>query len=545
MQSPTPPPGSVTAESSSLSLPAHPEVYINEIGSTPTSVIGVATAVPAFIGYTETAESGGKSVLNQPVLITSQAEFEQTFGAGPQPTYRIQTTPAATPDGFSVVNTTVVPPVTVYFTLEREGARYNLYNSLRLFYANGGGSCYVVSVGSYQDPVQAADLQRGLAAIASQAGPTMLVVPDAVLLPPDDPATPWVSSAFAQVAQGMLQQAASLQDRIAILDVYGTLSLSQPSGAPVLDTVATQFRTAVGSQGLSYGAAYFPFLATTIVAAGEVDLGWIGNTPPAPGQAGILQDILSWEALNLYPDSPGAPSPMRASVQGQIDQIPTTEDVGALDASLRTEIPLLGQMEQRIADDQNVLPPSAALAGVMTQVDAAQGVWFAPANVALAGVAQPTYAVTDTQQQALSLPPDGTAIDVIRAFPSRGVVVWGARTLDGNSNDYRYIQVRRTLIYIEQSIKQALNQFAFSPNTALTWTAATSMVSSFLTGVWSAGGLLGATAADAFSVQCGMGSTMTAADVQEGYMIVQVTLQVIRPAEFIELTFKQKMESAD
>jgi uncharacterized protein len=115
-----------------------------------------------------------------------------------------------------------------------------------------------------------------------------------------------------------------------------------------------------------------------------------------------------------------------------------------------------------------------------------------------------------------------------------------SRTLDGNSNDY--IQVRRTLIYIEQSIRNALQPFVFAPNTGQTWATVVSTVSGLLTTVWSQGGLLGATAAEAFTVQCGLGSTMTSTDVLEGWMIVQVTLAVIRPAEFIELTFKQMME---
>jgi phage tail sheath protein FI len=121
-------------------------------------------------------------------------------------------------------------------------------------------------------------------------------------------------------------------------------------------------------------------------------------------------------------------------------------------------------------------------------------------------------------------------------------VVWGARTLDANSLDWRYIQVRRTLVYIETSIKTALNQFVFAANDGKTWVAATAMVSGFLQGLWSQGGLMGDKASDAFTVQCGLGSTMTGMDILNGYMIVQVTLQMIHPAEFIELTFKQKME---
>ncbi|HEU0015284.1 MAG TPA: hypothetical protein VFQ45_16470, partial [Longimicrobium sp.] len=295
MESSTPP-AAETGGSASFASRAHPGVYITEIAASSPSVVGVATAVPAFIGYTQTAAIAGKSVLNQPVPITSLEEYEQTFGAAPQPKYRIQTLDEPAPGSFSVLNPTVEPPATVFFTLAAEGQRYNLYDSLQLFYANGGGACYVVSVGSYDAPVAAADLLRGLDAVAAQAGPTMLVIPDAVLLPPDDPTTPWVSSAFSQVAQAMLRQADTLQDRIAILDVYGTGSLSQARGAPPLDTVIAQFRDSVGGQGLSYGAAYFPFLATTMVGADGVSLGWIDNTPPVEGKPGILQDILSWEA---------------------------------------------------------------------------------------------------------------------------------------------------------------------------------------------------------------------------------------------------------
>jgi phage tail sheath protein FI len=143
----------------------------------------------------------------------------------------------------------------------------------------------------------------------------------------------------------------------------------------------------------------------------------------------------------------------------------------------------------------------------------------------------------------MNVPLDGLAVNAIRQFPGRGAVVWGARTLDGNSQDYRYIQVRRTLIYIEQSIKTALAPFAFAPNTGVTWTSVNAMISDFLTQLWTQGGLMGDKPSDAFQVSVGLGSTMTAQDVLDGYMRVSVTLQMIRPAEFIELTFVQQMQS--
>ncbi|HEX4966660.1 MAG TPA: phage tail sheath C-terminal domain-containing protein [Thermoanaerobaculia bacterium] len=115
--------------------------------------------------------------------------------------------------------------------------------------------------------------------------------------------------------------------------------------------------------------------------------------------------------------------------------------------------------------------------------------------------------------------------------------------MENNGNEYRNIQIQRTLLYIEQSIKDALSAFTFAANDAGTWTTVVARISSFLQGVWSEAGLLGAQAAGAaFTVQTGLGTTMTAQDILDGYMIVQVVLQMVRPAEFIELTFKQRMD---
>jgi phage tail sheath protein FI len=182
------------------------------------------------------------------------------------------------------------------------------------------------------------------------------------------------------------------------------------------------------------------------------------------------------------------------------------------------------------------------MAGVYTLNDATRGVWNAPANVGLIAVTAPTIRISNTMQQDLNMPIDGLAINAIRDFIGRGTLVWGARTLDGNSNDWRYIQVRRALIYIEQSVELALNKFVFAPNVAQTWVSVSSMIGSFLRGVWSAGGLMGATPAEAFTVQCGLGSTMTAQDILDGKMIVQIKLQMVHPAEFIVLTFQQQMQ---
>jgi len=192
-----------------------------------------------------------------------------------------------------------------------------------------------------------------------------------------------------------------------------------------------------------------------------------------------------------------------------------------------------------------VAPPSGAMAGVWAINDITSGVWTAPAGVTPMAVVAPEVEVTDAQQAAYALPGDGKAINILRDFPGRGTVVWGARTLKGNSPDYRYIQVRRTLIYIEQSIKTALDQFAFAANDKQTWAAVMSSVSGFLADLWHEGALMGASAKEAYNVQCGVGTTMTEQDILDGRMIVAVTLSLIHPAEFIVLTITQAMQGSD
>ena len=138
----------------------------------------------------------------------------------------------------------------------------------------------------------------------------------------------------------------------------------------------------------------------------------------------------------------------------------------------------------------------------------------------------------------------GKSINAIRPFVGEGTLVWGARTLDGNSLDWRYINVRRTMIMIEESIRLAAKAYVFEPNTAQTWVTIRSMIENFLTSVWKAGGLAGAVPTDAFSVHVGLGQTMTPVDILEGKLLITVLVAVTRPAEFIEITFQQQMQKS-
>jgi hypothetical protein len=527
-----------------------PGVYINEPDSFPPAIVAVATAVPAFIGYTEQAIQNLKSVKNTPVRIGSLADYRAVFGQGYQQKYYLAVSPATVTGSDHVIGTVqLYASGTAYDVVEYGATTFNLYNSLRLFFANGGGDCYIVSCGGYESSpgtpakVSLDDLTAALATLADVVGPTMLVVPDAELLNSAD---------YGTLASAMLDQCHTKRDRVAIFDV--PVDPASTTNDPIGD-----FRSSLAAteQQLCYGMAYYPNLLTSVVQSSEVD---ISNFDPNTGVSTLIA-ALKEAAAGVYPPSGGVQDPRNIKLMQYISDTqavltpppasgppppppppgPPPLTAGQITNALTANLPGFGSVLDAMAASQNILPPSGAMAGIYTQNDSLYGVWNAPANVGIVSCLRPVTPINDDQQQDMNVPVDGKAVNAIRTFVGRGTLVWGARTLDGNSADWRYIQVRRTMIFIEQSVKDALTNFVFAPNTAQTWVTVVSMIESFLHGVWAAGGLMGSSPAEAFSVQCGVPVTMTADDILNGNMRVQITLQMVHPAEFIMLTFQQQM----
>lgn len=443
-----------------------PGVYVEETSGFPMSVAEVATAVPAFIGYTETAARDGVARRNTPVRIDSMAGFEAVFGGPQRPRFRVTT---ADPAGADVV----VGPQG--YRLIPVGPVVRLHDAMRLFFANGGGASWVVSVGGYDAPgVEAAALARGLAALEAEREPTLVVIPEAVAL----------AAADCYALQTAMLAHCAAANRFAILDIRGG---DQPRDASAGDPVAA-FRGAIGTEHVGYGAAYYPWLLT----AGLTDL--------------TAADFAADEGVDV--------------------------------------LALLPRLTSAPAARATLMPPAAAIAGIYTAVDNARGVWKAPANVSVNGVTAPAVAIDARDQEDLNVSPTGRSVNAIRAFVGEGVLVWGARTLDGNSLDWRYINVRRTLQMVEETLRLAMQALVIEPNAAATWAVARGMVENYLTGLWRRGGLVGVKAEDAFAVLCGLGQTMTQADVDGGVLRVTVLMAMSRPAEFIELTFEQKMQAA-
>jgi phage tail sheath protein FI len=197
-----------------------------------------------------------------------------------------------------------------------------------------------------------------------------------------------------------------------------------------------------------------------------------------------------------------------------------------------------------LVSDEGLVPPSAAIAGIWTMTDNSFGVSKAPANVSVSGAQDVAISIDGATQEGMNAPLDGLAVNAIRSFPGKGILVWGARTLDGNSADFRYIPVRRTSIMLSQSIRYAVSMYAFEPNDAHTWVSVKELITRFLTAQWQQGAISGQRPSDAFHVQCGLGETMTGEDVLAGRMLVTVLVALLRPAEFVVLTFAQDMQGS-
>lgn len=179
------------------------------------------------------------------------------------------------------------------------------------------------------------------------------------------------------------------------------------------------------------------------------------------------------------------------------------------------------------------LPPSGYMAGVYARVDNARGVWKAPGNeVVMTATALSTYFTTGEQDL---LNPRG--VNLIRQFEEMGIRIWGARTLSSNA-DVKYINVRRTLIFLEASIDRGTQWVVFEPNDPDTWSRVVNSVSAFLMTQWRNGALFGLKPEDAFFVRCDE-STMTADDILNGRLICHVGVAIVRPAEFVIFRFEQ------
>ncbi len=188
-------------------------------------------------------------------------------------------------------------------------------------------------------------------------------------------------------------------------------------------------------------------------------------------------------------------------------------------------------------------PPCGFAAGMWSRTDSRRGVWKAPAGVetALLGLAGLEHDVQEIHQAALN--PLG--VNCLRSLPGFGAVIWGARTLATRASpEWRYVPVRRTAIFIQQSLYNGIQWAVFEPNDMGLWSSLRLNIEAFMNGLFRAGAFQGSKASDAYFVRCGLGDTMTQADIDRGQVIVQVGFAPLKPAEFVIIRLQQKVGQA-
>lgn len=444
-----------------------PGVYIDETSLLPPSIVQVSTAIPVFIGYTNDGP------VEEPKRIVSIKEYEDTFGKGYK--YRYNADSAANTVTVANDGATTAKDFPTFGT-------YFFYEAIRMYFLNGGGPCYIISVGKHpastsSDYIDQQDFIKGLNLIDKMDEPTLISVPEAVNLS---------SSSYGEVMEYALNLASSLQDKFVLIDSAKGQDLRKT-------TIQTTYRgdISVDAKALAYGAAYFPHMETSMNFTIDEENSKFDGT--------------------------------------DIDQLTGSGNYALALEAMKPLTPIK-------------LPPSSIIAGIYAKSDRESGVWKAPANIPVQGVTKPEFAISDNVQADLNVDATtGKSINAIRSFAGRGTLVWGARTLAGNDNEWRYIQVRRLFMTVEESIKKAIQPFVFENNDAKTWVKVNSMIRSYLNELWQDGALMGTTQDEAFFVQVGLGTTMTQDDILKGRMNVKVGLAAVRPAEFIVLEFSHHL----
>jgi phage tail sheath protein FI len=372
------------------------------------------------------------------------------------------------------IDTTMAAAPTAKASIQNR-APYLMYYSIRHFFANGGSKCYIISIGNYSRAVEPADLLAGLNKAAETSGITMLLFPDAMCLPTGD--------AYYNICKAAIKQCAEKNDRIALIDVWRS-----DAGQYAIDEL--RFYDIGTTHQLSFGAAYYPHLVSS---------------------------------YNYTYDEAIIICSTNTSLSGTLKELKQKDSIA------------YGAAIQSISELKVLLPATPAVAGIYARVDNNRGVWKAPANEVVYDTVQPEVFIDNKIQDGLNVHVTGRSINAIRHFAGKGVLVWGARTLAGNNNEWRYIPVRRFFIMIEESLRSSTSFVVFEPNDAGTWTRVKSMINNFLILQWQQGALAGSKPEHAFFIKVGLNETMTSQDISDGRMIIEVGIAMMRPAEFIIL----------
>jgi uncharacterized protein len=515
-----------------------PGVYIEEMPAGSRPIQGVSTAVAAFLGITEKClpDKEQRSMIGRPHQVTNWDQFTEQFGG--------------------YVDGAMLP------------------YAVRGFFDEGGSRCYVMSLATAEVltagsgggtrrpmielPSRTADERPTLRLEAKKAEPLTVKVTDA----PDDR-----FNLEIQVGRQKPEKYENLTfyggtDPSNVLTALQASALVTATDLNLLDVSLAERRPA---------AKEYPAVAPLAIPASE-GIGNIsslakGNLNERTGLEGLeavtdvtmvcMPDImqLQREKKITMEDAKGLQNAMIMHCKNMGDRM------ALLDAPHGMNAQEVAHWRSRVANysspfaalyypwiviqrptgsGQIQVPPSGYMAGIYARVDRERGVHKAPANEQVASAIGLEREVTHREQEPLNQ----IGVNCIRAFPGRGIRVWGARTLDDPASEWRYINVRRLFNYIERSVFEGTQWVVFEPNDMDLWERVKRTINGFLGGLWRDGMLFGATPEQAYRVRCDEALNPPSAR-KNGLLVVEVAVAPVFPAEFVVFRFSQKEDGGE
>lgn len=567
------------------------------------SVNSSSTAIPCFFGKTEKAiEKRNNDLKGVFKKIKSLNEYEKLFGKSD----KANTVMEIDSKGL------------VVGSLSEEYSN-NMYYAVKHYFENGGGPCYIHSIGNYSESFGSNDYKSAINKLSSNDEITLLVLPDLSSLKN--------SNKQYEVYNHGLKKVAELGNKFVIIDAFQVLT----NGKVDLSKSKSELRNNISSNinEVQFGAAYFPYLQTTyqfdydqasikmnfskeilsrdksiallngmdfkttkdIFAVYEV-IKYFNNISAditSQKQGDIEQrinsifyvlsereqELLKTNQIALFSSISKQSNSMKSEKSGIKDMAEMKKIIKLLEDKIlalyksnvskisRTNQSNYSQLEQTFlskvdpsfllslepklkkafSDIPLHLPPSAAVAGVYVNVDKNRAVWKAPANVAVKSVVKPAVSIGESDLADFNIDPStGKSINTIRYFDGKGSLVWGARTLAGNNENWKYVNVKRFVMTVENDCNQILQKHKEKLNDENTWVIVRAQIEAYLIDLWRKGGLQGTKASHAFYVKVGRESTMTPTDVTNGLLKVEIGLSAIRPQEFVVFRISEQFK---
>ena len=515
-----------------------PGVYVEEIPSSQKVLTSAPTAVAAFVGFTERAPLDDPNDPQglAPRLVTSWTQYESLYG------------------GF--VDGAILP-LSVYG-----------------YFQNGGQLAYIVRVPNAEPSgkparlaLPAVDRALGLPlsieSVAPDADIEVVVTPSDVAEDADGPAPFTITiveggeevESFPDLTLGGPRDAATVINKTSTkvkvevkldkgVDLSSQLELLRPGtyalekAAPV--PVPVTGRKFAGSESARTGI-------NGLAIADDVTIVAVPDLVTAATKEDGTVDLGLWKAVQT---SLIAHCEQHANRMALLDAPPAMgpqqikewrSEVAQYDSAFAALYYPWIKVENPIGTNGSseiLIPPSGHVAGVWARTDETRGVWKAPANDTIRGVLDVERNITQNEQSLLN--PIG--INAIRPFGTRGIRIWGARTL-ASDTDWQYLNVRRLFNMVESTILEGTQWAVFEPNDVTLWEGVTRTLSGYLHGLWQQGALFGASAAQAYYVKCDE-TTNPPESIDAGKLVVEVGLAPVKPAEFVIFRISQNKQSA-